>query len=70
MFVAIPAGWLSHDLMIAGFGTGSNGSSPTHETNTVAPKLPERGNEQCEACALPIHLFWAWFVDNPRRNLQ
>jgi hypothetical protein len=20
--------------------------------------------------ALPDHLFWMWFVDNPRRNLQ
>jgi hypothetical protein len=20
--------------------------------------------------ALPDHLFWVWFVDNPRRNLQ
>jgi hypothetical protein len=20
--------------------------------------------------ALPNHLFWTWFVDNPRRNLQ
>ena len=61
--VPIPPAWLFHGPMLPGFGAGSNGSSPTNEKDSGAPRWPER--EQYEACALPNHLFWTWFVDNP-----
>ena len=70
IFVPIPPGWLFHGPMLPGFGAGSNWSSPTDEKTSGAPKWPEREREQCEACALPNHLFWTWFVDNPRRKLE
>ena len=70
MFVPMPPSWLFHGPMIPGFGAGSNGSSPTDENNSGALRWPERELEQCEASALPNHLFWTWFVDNPRRNLH
>ena len=41
------------------------------ENNSGALRWPERGLEQCVSLAvLPNHLFWTWFVDNPRRNLH
>jgi hypothetical protein len=70
MFVSIPPSWLFHAPMLAGFGAGSNGNSPTDEKNSRARRWPEPEREQCELCALPNHLFWTWFVDNPRQNLQ
>jgi hypothetical protein len=70
MFVPMPSGWLSHKPMIPGFGAGPNTSSPTDENNSGALRWPERELEQCEASALPNHLFSTWFVDNPRRNLH
>jgi hypothetical protein len=66
MFVANPLGWLFPEPMVPGFGGGSNGGSPINEKNSGAPGWPERQREQCEASALPNHLFWTWFVDNPR----
>ena len=65
MFLPIPPGWLSREPMIPGFCAGSNGSSPTDENNSGALRWPEHGLEECEAFALPNHLFWTWFVDNP-----
>jgi hypothetical protein len=70
MFVPMPQSWLFHEPMIPGFGVGWNGSSPTDENNSGAVRWSERELEQYEASALPNHLFWTWFVDNPRRNLQ
>jgi hypothetical protein len=69
-FVPIPTGWFFHEPMISGFGAGSNGSFPTDENNRGALRWPEHELEQCGASALPNHLFWTWFVDNPRRNPQ
>jgi hypothetical protein len=65
-FVPIPPVWLFRGPMLPGFGAGSNQSSPTDQKNTGGPRWPER--QQCEARALPNHLLWTWFVDNPRRN--
>jgi len=70
MFVSIPSGWLFRESMIARFGARSNGSSPTDQNHSGALRSPERELEQREACALPNHLFWTWFVDDPRWNLQ
>jgi hypothetical protein len=65
MFVSIPPAWLFRGPMIRGFGAGSNGSFPTDEKNSGAPRWPEPERKQCEGDALPNHLFWTWFVDNP-----
>ena len=70
MFLPILPGWLFHGPMIPGFGAGSNASSPTDENNRGALRWPQRELEQCVASALPNHLFWTWFVDNPGRNLH
>jgi len=70
MFVSIPPVWSFQVPMLPGFGAGSNGSFSTDEKNSGGSKWPEREREQYEACALPNHLFWTWFVDNPRRNLR
>jgi len=64
------AGLVFHGPMLPGFGAGSNGRSPTDEKNSGRPGWPEPEREQGEVCALPNHLFWTWFVDDPRRNLQ
>jgi hypothetical protein len=68
MFVSIPPDWLFHGPMLPGFGAASNGRSPTDGKNSEALRWPEPEREQCEPCAFPNHLFWTWFVDNPRRN--
>jgi len=54
MFVPMPPSWFS----------------PKDENNSGALRWPGRELQQCEASALPNHLFWPWFVDNPRRNLH
>jgi hypothetical protein len=70
MFVSVPPVWLFHEAMLPGFGAGSNGSSPTDDKNNGVARWPEPEREQGEACPLPNHLFWTWFVDNPCRNLK
>jgi hypothetical protein len=70
MTAPLAPSWLFPGLMIRGFDAGSNGSSPADENTSGALRWPERELEQCEAYVVPNHLFWTWFVDNPRRNLQ
>jgi hypothetical protein len=66
MFVPIPRSWLLHEPMIRGFGAGSNGSSPTDQNDIERSQWLGMRRCECEAEALPNHLFWTWFVDNPR----
>jgi hypothetical protein len=68
MFVPIPPGWLSHEPMIPGVRAGSNGSSPPDQKHDEGGRWRIRHGDGCETQALPHHLFWTWFVDNPRVN--
>jgi hypothetical protein len=52
------------------FSAGSNGSSLTDHKNNETSRWRGRYREGGETRALPSDLFWTWFVDNPRRNLQ
>jgi len=48
---------------------GSNGSAQVRST----VKRHGAGcqyRDECNTQTLPSHLFWTWFVDNPRRNLR
>ena len=66
MFLPIPPGWLSHEPMIPGLRAGSNGSSPPDEKHDDTARWRVRNLDGCETQPLPHHLFWTWFVDNPR----
>jgi hypothetical protein len=70
VFVPIQMGWLFHEPMIRGLGAGSNGSSSTDQSDGERSRAPAMRRCECEVEALPSQLFWTWFVDNPRRNLQ
>jgi hypothetical protein len=45
---------------------GSNRSAPPEmkDGDTAGWRVRNRGG--CDTQALPNHLFWTWFVDNPR----
>ena len=49
-----------------GFGAGSNGSSPSDEKHNKTTRWRVRHCSGGETQALPDHLFWTWFIDNPR----
>jgi hypothetical protein len=70
MLVPIPTGWLFHEAMIAGFGDGSNGSSPTDQKDDERLRWPGMRRCQCEVEAPPGQLFSTWFVDNPRPSFE
>jgi hypothetical protein len=48
------------------FRSGSNGSSPPEQKQAERPWWQVRHSDGWETQALPNHLFWTWFVDNPR----
>jgi hypothetical protein len=66
MFVPIPPGWLSHGPMIRGLRAGSNGSSPADEKHDDTNRWRVRNLDGCETQPVSHHLFWTWFIDNPR----
>jgi hypothetical protein len=66
MFVAIPPGWLFQGPKIPGFVARSNGSSPTSGKRNDRSRWGEGPSQESKAQSLPNHLFWTWFVDNPR----
>jgi hypothetical protein len=66
LFVPIPAGWLSPEPMIPGLRAGSNGSLLPEQKHHHEMDWPVRDCGESETETLPNHLFWTWFVDNPR----
>jgi len=68
MFVAISPAWLSHEPIIPGLHAGLNGSSPPDQKHDELARWRVRHRNECETQALPNHLFWTWFVDNPRAS--
>ena len=66
MFVPIPPGSANYEPMIPCLRAGSNGISPPEQKMMTQPdgecEIPTGGETQ----ALPDHLFWTWFIDNPR----
>ena len=64
MFVPIPPEWLAHEPR-AWFARPAEREFSADE-NIMAQHDGERNSSRCETRALPNHLFWTWFVDNPR----
>lgn len=66
MFVPILFERVANTRVTTGFRTGSNGSSPPDEKHNETARWQVRHCAGGETQALPNHLFWTWFVDNPR----
>jgi hypothetical protein len=65
-FVPIPAEWIPHPATVRGFNGGPNGSSLTDRTHNERLRWRGRHRRERDTQSLPSHLFWTWFVDNPR----
>jgi hypothetical protein len=70
MFIPILPARLFHGPMMSDLSPGSNSSSPADENSNGPSSWLVREREQREGPALLNHLFWTWFVDNPRETLQ
>ena len=66
MFVPIPLEWMAPTSVAPAFSFARNGSSPTSDKRNDRSRWEERPYHENKAQSLPNHLFWTWFVDNPR----
>ncbi len=66
VFIPILSERLAHPTVLPGFDAGPNGSSATDPEHYDTSPWRARHRKERESQALPGHLFWTWFVDNPR----
>ena len=70
VFVPILAEWVPHTRAPIASRGGSNGSTPPEQKPAERPRWQVRHGDGWGTQALPNHLFWTWFVDNPRPQLS
>ena len=68
MFVPIPSEWIAPASVAPAYSFGRNGSSPTNGKRNDRSRRRECLSHESKAQSLPHHLFWTWFVDNPRSS--
>jgi len=66
VFLPIPSEWSAHASRVRRFKFGSNGSSSLDGEQNENSRFRGSDRPLPDTCALPNHLFWTWFVDNPR----
>jgi hypothetical protein len=66
MLVPIPSELIGHPLVAGHSSFGQTGSSPANGKRNGRSQWGERPCQRCDTQSLPSHLFWTWFVDNPR----
>jgi len=70
LLVPIPIERAARTKVESGFCTGSNGSVPQDQKYDERRRWRVRNRNDYETEALPHHLFWTWFVDNPRPRFK
>jgi len=66
MFVPIPSKWKANTSAVPEGGLGRNGSSLSGRKEIERFRRHESHCPEFETGAIASHLFWTWFVDNPR----
>jgi hypothetical protein len=66
VFLSVLLERIAHGTVAPSFSAGSNGSFPPDHRHKDNSRWLTRQRQEFEAQVLPSHLFWTWFVDNPR----
>ncbi len=66
MFIPSPSEWVENPLTAPHFSFGRTGSSAKNGKRNDSSRSGERPLRGSEPQALPSHLFWTRFVDDPR----
>lgn len=65
VFVPIPVEPAAHTRVAIALRASSNGGSLPNQKHDDKTRWRARNLDRCKTEALPNHLFWTWFVDNP-----